>query len=54
MSPRRKSYAVAEAVTASDPDLDPIVVRFDMDERALAVGTTVMEAVLREAARRMA
>ncbi len=28
--------------------------RFDMDERALAVGTTVMEAVLREAARRMA
>jgi amidohydrolase len=26
--------------------------RFDMDERALAVGTTVMEAVLREAARR--
>jgi amidohydrolase len=28
--------------------------RFDMDERALAVGTTVMEAVLREAARGMA
>jgi amidohydrolase len=27
--------------------------RFDMDERALAVGTTVMEAVLREAARRL-
>ena len=26
--------------------------RFDMDERALAVGTAVMEAVLREAARR--
>ncbi len=29
MSPRRKSYAVAEAVMASDLDLDPIVVRFD-------------------------
>ena len=29
MSPRRKTYAVAEAVIASDPDLDPIVVRFD-------------------------
>ncbi len=28
--------------------------RFDMDERALAVGTIVMEAVLREAARRLA
>jgi amidohydrolase len=27
--------------------------RFDMDERALMVGTTVMEAVLREAARRL-
>ncbi len=27
--------------------------RFDMDERALAVGTVVMEAVIREAARRM-
>jgi len=27
--------------------------RFDMDERALAVGTAVMEAVLREAARRL-
>lgn len=27
--------------------------RFDIDERALAVGTTVMEAVLREAARRL-
>ena len=26
--------------------------RFDFDERALAIGTTVMEAVLREAARR--
>lgn len=29
MSSRRKSYAVAEAVTSSEPDLDPIVVRFD-------------------------
>ncbi len=29
MSPRRKTYAVAEAVVASDPDLEPIVVRFD-------------------------
>jgi amidohydrolase len=28
--------------------------RFDMDERALAVGTVVMEAVIREAAKRMA
>jgi amidohydrolase len=28
--------------------------RFDIDERALAVGTAVMEAVLREAARRLA
>lgn len=28
--------------------------RFDMDERALAVGTVVMEAVVREAARRLA
>ena len=29
MSPRRKSYAVAEHVAGSDRDLDPIVVRFD-------------------------
>jgi hypothetical protein len=29
MSPRRKSYAVAEQVLGPDPDLDPIVVRFD-------------------------
>jgi hypothetical protein len=29
VSPRRKSYVVAEAVIASDPDLEPIVVRFD-------------------------
>jgi hypothetical protein len=29
VSPRRKNYAVAEQVTGSDPDLDPIVVRFD-------------------------
>lgn len=29
MSPRRKSYAVAEAVIILDAELDPIVVRFD-------------------------
>ena len=29
MSPRRKTYAVAEAVITSDPDLEPIVVRLD-------------------------
>ena len=29
MSPRRKSYAIAELITGSDPDMDPIVVRFD-------------------------
>jgi hypothetical protein len=29
VSPRRKTYAVAEAVVASDPDREPIVVRFD-------------------------
>ena len=28
MSPRRKRYAIAEQVLASDADLDPIVVRF--------------------------
>jgi hypothetical protein len=29
VSRRRKTYAVAEAVVTSNPDLDPIVVRFD-------------------------
>ncbi len=29
MSPRRKTYAVAEPIIAPDPDLEPIVVRFD-------------------------
>jgi len=29
MSPRRKSYAIAELITGSDPDMDPIVVQFD-------------------------
>ncbi|MBV8717975.1 MAG: hypothetical protein JO020_03290 [Chloroflexi bacterium] len=29
MSPRRKSYSVAETVVGSDPDVDPVVVRFD-------------------------
>ena len=29
MSPRQKSYAVTEALITSDPDVEPIVVRFD-------------------------
>ena len=29
MSPRRKSYVIAETVASSHTDLDPVIVRFD-------------------------